>query len=101
MEDLAAEFHLRTQVHSNTHSSYIITNNCNHYVYSQDIITRIQSLQESRRLTGVIDDRGKFIYISIEELQSVAKFIKQRGRVSISELAQSSNSLISLQSDTI
>lgn len=45
------------------------------------------------------DDRGKFIYISPEELQAVAKFIKQRGRVTISELAESSNTLINLQTD--
>ena len=45
------------------------------------------------------DDRGKFIYISPEELQAVAKFIKQRGRVTISELAESSNTLINLHTD--
>lgn len=45
---------------------------------------------------GVIDDRGKFISITPAELDSVAQFIRQRGRVSISELAQASNSLINL-----
>lgn len=44
--------------------------------------------------TGVIDDRGKFIYITPEELAAVANFIRQRGRISIAELAQASNSLI-------
>ena len=44
----------------------------------------------------MVDDRGKFIYISNEELESVAKFIRQRGRVSIAELAESSNKLINL-----
>ena len=33
-----------------------------------------------------------------EELESIAKFIKQRGRVSIAELAENSNKLISLNS---
>lgn len=47
-------------------------------------------------LAGVIDDRGKFIYIPMEELQAVAKFIRQRGRVSLAELVENSNSLISL-----
>lgn len=63
------------------------------------MINRIQTLQSMDRLTGVVDDRGKYIYISLEELDAVAKFMKQRGRVSISELAESSNSLINLQSD--
>ena len=75
LEDLAAHFNLRTQ----------------------DAINRVQVLQEVGRLTGVVDDRGKFIYISQEELEAVAKFIKQRGRVSISEISDSSNSLINLE----
>lgn len=45
---------------------------------------------------GVIDDRGKFIYISQSELDAVASFIKKRGRVSLTELAEHSNSLIVL-----
>uniref|UniRef100_A0A8C5IQJ5 DDRGK domain containing 1 n=1 Tax=Junco hyemalis TaxID=40217 RepID=A0A8C5IQJ5_JUNHY len=49
---------------------------------------------------GVIDDRGKFIYITAEEMAAVAQYIRQRGRVSIAELAQASNSLINLQPDS-
>ncbi len=30
----------------------------------QDVISRVQTLEESGRITGVMDDRGKFIYIS-------------------------------------
>lgn len=74
LEDLASHFGLRTQ----------------------DAITRLQDLLADGSLTGVIDDRGKFIFITPEELNAVATFIKQRGRVSISELALASNSLISL-----
>lgn len=74
LEDLAAHFKLKTQA-------------------AIDIII---DLQKENRLSGVIDDRGKFIYISEEELQAFAKFIRQRGRVSISELAEHSNSLINL-----
>lgn len=76
LEDLAAHFKLKTQA----------------------TIDRIVELQKENRLSGVIDDRGKFIYISEDELQAVAKFIRQRGRVSISELAEHSNSLINLSS---
>ncbi|XP_054429945.1 DDRGK domain-containing protein 1 [Pteronotus mesoamericanus] len=73
LEDLASQVGLRTQ----------------------DTINRIQDLLAEGTLTGVIDDRGKFIYITPEELAAVANFIRQRGRVSIAELAQASNSLIS------
>lgn len=74
LEDLASHFRLKTQ----------------------NVIDRIQDLQSEGVLTGVIDDRGKFIYISEEELESVAKFVKQRGRVSITDLAENSNKLINL-----
>lgn len=66
---------------------------------TQDTISRIQDLLMEGTLTGVIDDRGKFIYITPEELAAVANFIRQRGRVSITELAQASNSLISWGQD--
>ena len=51
--------------------------------------------------SGVMDDRGKFIYISAEELESFARYVKQRGRVSISDLAEASNTLITLQEGKI
>lgn len=74
LEDLAGHFHIKTA----------------------SVIERIRALQTSGSLTGVIDDRGKFIYISQEELEAVAKFVKQRGRVSITDLAENSNKLINL-----
>ncbi|XP_036436580.1 DDRGK domain-containing protein 1-like [Colossoma macropomum] len=74
LEDLASHFGMRTQ----------------------DAIARLQDLIADGSLTGVIDDRGKFIFITPEEMNAVAQFIKQRGRVSISELVQASNTLINL-----
>lgn len=74
IEDLAAHFKLKTQA----------------------CIDRIKDLQQDDILTGVIDDRGKFIYVSQSEMEAVAKFIRQRGRVSITELAENSNQLINL-----
>ncbi|XP_046348664.2 DDRGK domain-containing protein 1-like isoform X2 [Haliotis rufescens] len=74
LEDLAAHFKLKTQ----------------------DVIQRVQDLQAEGQLTGVVDDRGKFIYITMDELEDVAKYIRQHGRVSITDLAESSNRLINL-----
>ncbi|KAF2360171.1 DDRGK domain containing protein [Trinorchestia longiramus] len=74
LEELAARFRLKTQA----------------------VINRVQDLQVQGTITGVLDDRGKFIYISMEELEGIAKFIKQRGRVTLSELAEASGSLVSL-----
>lgn len=44
-----------------------------------------------------MDDRGKYIYISQEEMQAVADYIKRQGRVSISHLASKSNQFIDLE----
>ncbi|KAJ9562609.1 hypothetical protein OSB04_007769 [Centaurea solstitialis] len=75
LEDLAAEFKLRTQ----------------------DCINRITSLEDMGRLSGVMDDRGKYIHISQEEMQAVADYIKREGRVSIAHLASKSNQFIDLE----
>jgi len=75
LEELGARFNLKTQ----------------------EAIERLEHLLEIGRITGVMDDRGKFIYISEEELKQVATFIKQRGRISIADLAESSNALINMQ----
>ncbi|KAG0477276.1 hypothetical protein HPP92_013674 [Vanilla planifolia] len=75
LEELAAEFKLRTQ----------------------DCINRIMELENIGRLSGVMDDRGKYIYISPEEMKAVADYIKRRGRVSIAHLASQSNQFIDLE----
>lgn len=63
----------------------------------QDAISRVQTLEEEGRITGVMDDRGKFIYISREEMAAVAEFVKSRGRVAIGELAAKSSTFIDLE----
>ena len=63
----------------------------------QDVIARVQGLEAMGYISGVVDDRGKFIYISNDELAAVAKFIQKKGRVRISTLAQESNKLIDLE----
>ncbi|XP_057540423.1 DDRGK domain-containing protein 1 [Amaranthus tricolor] len=75
LEDLAAEFRMRTQ----------------------ECINRINALENMGRLSGVMDDRGKYIYISLDEMKAVADYIKCQGRVSISHLASKSNQFIDLE----
>lgn len=62
----------------------------------QQAIDRIKELESMGELSGIFDDRGKFIYITEDEMNKVVDFIKQRGRVSIQELARESNRLIKL-----
>ena len=74
MDELAVHFEMRTQ----------------------DAIKRIEDLLMMGRIHGVIDDRGKFICVTEDELKAVAKFMKRRGRVSVMDLAVESNKLIDL-----
>jgi DDRGK domain-containing protein 1 len=74
LDELAAEFSLKTA----------------------EVVERIKQLEESDMLTGVLDDRGKYIFITPQEFQQVAAFIKRRGRVSISDIVAESNKLINL-----
>lgn len=68
---------------------------------TSEVIQRITQLEEQGTLTGVMDDRGKFIYISLEEMAAVAQFMTARGRVSIAELAAKSNTFIDLDSKVV
>lgn len=72
LDELAAQFKLRTQ----------------------DVIDRLKYLQDSGVITGLFDDRGKYIYLTRDELDHVTKAIRQRGRISFSDLSKISNELI-------
>eukprot|EP00296_Roombia_truncata_P003297 JP439479.1.p1 GENE.JP439479.1~~JP439479.1.p1 ORF type:complete len:122 (+),score=22.99 JP439479.1:1-366(+) len=74
LEDLASAFKLRTA----------------------DVVNRVKGLEQMGHITGVIDDRGKFIYISVEEMDAVARFMRLRGRVAIADLVAESNKLVNL-----
>ncbi|KAL2730874.1 DDRGK domain-containing protein 1 [Vespula squamosa] len=63
------------------------------------VVDKILEWQKTGDLTGVIDDQGKFIYITESELDAIVKFIKRRGRVSISELSEHSSTLINIGSN--
>uniref|UniRef100_A0A0K0E861 DDRGK domain-containing protein 1 n=1 Tax=Strongyloides stercoralis TaxID=6248 RepID=A0A0K0E861_STRER len=64
-----------------------------------DVSNRLTVFLEDGSISGVIDDRGKFIYITEDEWRSVAQFINCRGRVSLQEIVDSSNRLISLKNN--
>lgn len=61
-----------------------------------EVVERVSALERMGLLSGVIDDRGKFIYITHEEMAAVAKYVQRKGRVRISTLAMESNKLIDL-----
>jgi hypothetical protein len=74
---------------------------CPCYVFTTDeivdVLSGVGGVGLAGRISGVMDDRGKFIYISPEEMKAVADYIKRLGRVSISHLASKSNEFIDLE----
>jgi len=75
LEDLAAEFDMKTM----------------------EAIELIERLDKEGRMSGLIDDRGKYIDVTREEMEKVAKYINRKGRVSIEDIARESNKLINLK----
>ena len=61
-----------------------------------DVIARVQALEMMGYISGVVDDRGKFIFISRDEMAEVAAFINRKGRVAIAELARKSSDFVKL-----
>eukprot|EP00189_Rhodosorus_marinus_P004344 CAMPEP_0113965632 /NCGR_PEP_ID=MMETSP0011_2-20120614/7853_1 /TAXON_ID=101924 /ORGANISM="Rhodosorus marinus" /LENGTH=309 /DNA_ID=CAMNT_0000978167 /DNA_START=381 /DNA_END=1310 /DNA_ORIENTATION=- /assembly_acc=CAM_ASM_000156 len=74
LEELAAHFKLRTE----------------------EVINRVNDLESEGTITGVFDDRGKFICIEEEEMAAVAEYINKKGRVTISDLSLEAGKLINL-----
>ena len=48
------------------------------------------------QLRGIIDERGRFIALTDEEMTAVATFILKRGRVSIADIAREASKLVDL-----
>eukprot|EP00457_Paulinella_chromatophora_P012739 gb/GEZN01012973.1/.p1 GENE.gb/GEZN01012973.1/~~gb/GEZN01012973.1/.p1 ORF type:complete len:307 (-),score=81.62 gb/GEZN01012973.1/:124-1020(-) len=64
----------------------------------EEIVRKIRLFEEVGELTGVLDDRGKYIHITSGELNSVSAYVRRKGRVSLSDLTTECNRLISLSS---
>ncbi|KAL9652668.1 hypothetical protein ABK040_003971 [Willaertia magna] len=66
-------------------------------IKTEQVIKRIRSLEEEGLITGLLDDRGKFIYITEEEMEKVKQYILNEGRVTLTELRVACNQMISLK----
>ncbi|KAJ3053192.1 DDRGK domain-containing protein 1, partial [Quaeritorhiza haematococci] len=66
----------------------------------EDTIARLKHLTTTNHLTGLLDDRGRFFYITPSEMSRVAEFVKSRGRVTKGELARACNEIIRFPSSS-
>eukprot|EP01094_Clydonella_sp_ATCC50884_P025078 TRINITY_DN6456_c0_g1_i2.p1 TRINITY_DN6456_c0_g1~~TRINITY_DN6456_c0_g1_i2.p1 ORF type:complete len:126 (+),score=55.05 TRINITY_DN6456_c0_g1_i2:415-792(+) len=63
---------------------------------TQEVVDHLKALDASGELPGVIDDRGKFVHVSAEELELVAAFVTRKGRVTAADIARECNRVIDL-----
>ncbi|VDL62928.1 unnamed protein product [Hymenolepis diminuta] len=61
-------------------------------------VEKIKTLILEGSLSGVLDDRGKFLSIEPSEYEAIAKFIELRGRVTMAELVEHGNKVIRARS---
>lgn len=87
LEDLSSEFRMSTK----------------------EVIDRIKSLELNQELNGIIDERGKYIYLTEQELQvdhqtiiqkSIKNLIEAKGRITRQELLRECNQAIKLDPST-
>lgn len=64
-------------------------------VSTAEVVSRIQELVASFRVTGVLEADGRFIYVSKEEMSSIASFVKTQDKVSLLQLADQISLIIS------
>ena len=72
LEDVAAEFKMLTK----------------------EVVAKIEQLERDGLLTGITDDRGKYIHITPAEFDQISDYISSCGRVNRQDLFKEANKLV-------
>ena len=59
-----------------------------------EIVEKLNKYENEGRIMGIIDDRGKYIYITEKEMGLIEKMLTNRGRISKTDLIKECNRLI-------
>jgi hypothetical protein len=51
-------------------------------------------LEKEGMIQGVLDDRGKYIYVTDDEFKAISSFIRRKGRVTVQEIVGECNRVI-------
>jgi hypothetical protein len=62
-----------------------------------EIVERLKFLEQQGRICGIVDDRGKYIYLTEKEIVAIEKIFMVRGRISKSDLIKECNKIIRFQ----
>ncbi|CAK61244.1 unnamed protein product (macronuclear) [Paramecium tetraurelia] len=66
-------------------------------ISTTEVVDKIKQLEMLGSLNGLIDERGKYIHIRQNEIESLINYINARGRMTRSELLNESNRIIKLE----
>ena len=61
---------------------------------TNDIVLKLNQFENEGRILGIIDDRGKYIYITEKEIGLIEKMFMNRGRISKTDLIKECNRII-------
>lgn len=63
-------------------------------IHPNELVERLKVLEANGRICGIVDDRGKYIYLTEKEINSLLKIFMNRGRISKTELIKECNKII-------
>jgi len=65
------------------------------------VLERIKILEKAGKLNGILDHRGKYIHLTLTELDKIARYINDKGRGSIKEFVKQTNNLVDLSPTSV
>ncbi|XP_955202.1 uncharacterized protein TA04935 [Theileria annulata] len=69
---------------------------------ASEVIKRIQELEDQNKIFGLLDDQGRYVYITDDEAESVISYLKSKGKLHKQrDLLSFFNSTISLESKPV
>ena len=64
---------------------------------NKNVIQRIRDIEASGIIQGILDDRGKYIYISKEEIEGLLNCVKHKGKLTKAEMINEFSKVVRLE----
>ena len=64
---------------------------------NKETLERIKDLEKTKLLSGVLDDRGKYIYLNQEELEKIEKLLYTKGRLTRGDMREEFSKIVRLE----
>uniref|UniRef100_A0A6G3MM16 DDRGK domain-containing protein 1 n=1 Tax=Henneguya salminicola TaxID=69463 RepID=A0A6G3MM16_HENSL len=65
-------------------------------ISSDQVVKRIQTLLDEKEIQGFMDDRGKFVFITDEDLRNISQHIVNKGRCSLNDLSKNFGAILKM-----